>query len=249
MLLFLGLMGGLMSELSLASALSCPLCHSQQTALFSQDQRRCYFICACCDLVFADPASLLDSQAELAIYQQHQNDPADPRYRQFLAKLASPLLQRLQRQSDASQQPLLGLDFGAGPGPTLSLMLSEAGLQMALYDPYFAADKSVLQHRYDVICCTEAIEHFYQPAEEWQLWLRMLKAGSWLGLMTKLRPVAADFARWHYKNDPTHVSFFSQHTFQYLATRDGFSLEIIGNDVILLQYLPSTIKAAGAEHA
>lgn len=249
MLLFLGLMGGLMSELSLASALSCPLCHSQQTALFSQDQRRCYFICACCDLVFADPASWLDSQAELAIYQQHQNDPADPRYRQFLAKLASPLLQRLQRQSDASQQPLLGLDFGAGPGPTLSLMLSEAGLQMALYDPYFAADKSVLQHRYDVICCTEAIEHFYQPAEEWQLWLRMLKAGSWLGLMTKLRPVAADFARWHYKNDPTHVSFFSQHTFQYLATRDGFSLEIIGNDVILLQYLPSTIKAAGAEHA
>jgi hypothetical protein len=241
-------MGLLMSVLPHTSALSCPLCQSPHSGFFSQDQRRCYFLCACCDLVFADPASLLDSQAELAIYQQHQNDPADQRYRQFLAKLATPLLQRLPSQPDVHSQPWQGLDFGSGPGPTLSLMLAEAGLQMAVYDPYFAADKSVLQQRYDVICCTEAIEHFYQPAQEWQLWLQMLKAGSWLGLMTKLRPQTADFARWHYKNDPTHVSFFSQQTFQYLATRDGFSLEIIGNDVILLQYLPSNIRAAGSQH-
>jgi hypothetical protein len=53
--------------------------------------------------------------------------------------------------------------------------------------------------------------------------------------MTKLTDNVADFSQWHYKNDPTHVSFFSRHTFAYLAERDGFSLEIIGPDVILMQ--------------
>ena len=53
--------------------------------------------------------------------------------------------------------------------------------------------------------------------------------------MTKLTDQVTDFANWHYKNDPTHVSFFSSKTFAYLAGRDGFLLEIIGPDVILLQ--------------
>jgi len=43
------------------------------------------------------------------------------------------------------------------------------------------------------------------------------------------------FACWHYKYDPTHVTFFSRATFRYLAERDKLELEFIGNDVILLR--------------
>lgn len=228
--------------------LDCPLCASPETGLFSQDRRRRYFLCPCCDLVFADPASLLDNEAELAIYQQHQNDPSDQRYRQFLAKLAEPLLARLAAVGETPNQQRQGLDFGSGPGPTLSLMLADAGLAMANYDPYFADDKTLLERRYDVICSTEAIEHFYQPALEWQLWLSMLNKDGWLGLMTKLRPEPSAFANWHYKNDPTHVSFFSRATFSYLAKRDQFSVEFIGPDVILLQKLAESAAEHAAEH-
>ncbi len=246
-----------MSEFTVTDRLVCPLCTSENSVLFSQDRRRCYFLCPCCDLVFADPASLLDQDAELAIYQQHQNDPTDLRYRQFLAKLAEPLLARLAPARQWSGHQLQGLDFGSGPGPTLSLMLAEAGLVMANYDPYFADDQTLLQRRYDVICATEAIEHFYQPALEWQLWLTMLNQGGWLGLMTKLRPEPVAFANWHYKNDPTHVSFFSRETFRYLANRDQFSVEFIGPDVILLQKLAtstaepsaSTVTASSAQES
>lgn len=208
----------------------CPLCHNLATQHYYTDKFRDYWHCPDCQLVFASRNSLLTSDAELAIYQQHQNNPDDLGYRQFLNKLASPFLERL------GDKPQIGLDFGAGPGPTLYLLLQQRGHQVANYDPYFAPDAALLQQKYDFICSTEAIEHFYEPAKEWELWLGLLKQQGWLGLMTRLRPEApTDFAKWHYKNDPTHVSFFHADTFGWLARRDGFSLEIIGPDVVIMQ--------------
>lgn len=216
-----------MHEISPASC--CPLCQCPEGSVYSSDQKRQYWRCPRCQLIYADPTTRLSPEAEVSIYQQHQNDPADLRYRAFLNKLAAPLQQKL------ASNTLQGLDFGCGPGPTLSLMLAEVGHQMAIYDPYFADYPAVLQQQYDFICATEVIEHFYQPSREWQLWLDMLKPGAWLGLMTKMTDQVTDFSLWHYKNDPTHVCFFSRETFAYLAQRDGLTLEIIGPDVILMQ--------------
>ncbi|KJF80290.1 class I SAM-dependent methyltransferase [Photobacterium angustum] len=207
----------------------CPLCHSEQHGVFVEDKNRCYFRCQQCALIFADPEAQLSPEQEKAVYDQHQNNPDDMGYRQFLGRLATPLVERLPAG------PLDGLDFGSGPGPTLSIMLEEMGYNMAIYDPYFAPDPSVLTRQYDFVTCTEAIEHFNQPAKEWGLLLSMIKPGGWLGLMTKLATDAEAFTRWHYKNDPTHVSFFSRDTFRFLAQRDGLEVEFVGNDVILLR--------------
>ncbi|KJG04979.1 2-polyprenyl-3-methyl-5-hydroxy-6-metoxy-1,4-benzoquinol methylase [Photobacterium angustum] len=207
----------------------CPLCHSEQHGVFVEDKNRCYFRCQQCVLIFADPEAQLSPEQEKAVYDQHQNNPDDMGYRQFLGRLATPLVERLPAG------PLDGLDFGSGPGPTLSIMLEEMGYNMAIYDPYFAPNPSVLTRQYDFVTCTEAIEHFNQPAKEWGLLLSMIKPGGWLGLMTKLATDAEAFTRWHYKNDPTHVSFFSRDTFRFLAQRDGLEVEFVGNDVILLR--------------
>ncbi|MBY5922758.1 class I SAM-dependent methyltransferase [Ferrimonas balearica] len=206
----------------------CPLCQHPDPGHYHQDKRRHYFQCQRCSLVFADPAALLPAHAEKDQYDKHNNDPGDPGYRRFLSRVAEPLQARLPSGSE-------GLDFGCGPGPTLSLMMSEAGYPTGVYDPYFAPDRTPLRRQYDFITCTEAIEHFYRPAREWHLLVTLLKPGGWLGLMTKLVRGPQAFAQWHYKNDPTHVSFFSQATFEYLAKRDGLRLEFIGADVILLQ--------------
>ncbi|TKB56192.1 class I SAM-dependent methyltransferase [Ferrimonas aestuarii] len=206
----------------------CPLCHHSDTPHYHQDKKRHYFQCNRCHLVFADPNSLLPPNAEKQQYDQHQNNPADMGYRKFLGRLATPLLKRVQPNSQ-------GLDFGCGPGPTLSLMCQEQGHQMAVYDPYFFPDRQPLRQQYDFVTCTEAIEHFYRPSREWQLLLSLVKPGGTLGLMTKLVKDVDAFANWHYKNDPTHVSFFSRLTFRYLAEQDNLQIEFIGNDVILLQ--------------
>lgn len=206
----------------------CPLCEETNTKFYFEDRRRQYFQCSRCELVFVPPEMRLDAVAEKAMYDLHDNDPEDERYRRFLSRLADPLTERLEPNSH-------GLDFGCGPGPTLSLMLEEAGHNMALYDVYYYPEQKALENRYDYLTSTEVIEHLYQPDKVWQQWLNLVKPGGWIGLMTKLVKDVEAFAGWHYKNDITHVCFYSRRTFQYLAERDKLQLEFIGNDVILLR--------------
>ncbi|MDP6959818.1 MAG: class I SAM-dependent methyltransferase, partial [Planctomycetota bacterium] len=86
-------------------------------------------------------------------------------------------------------QPLLpsqakGLDFGSGPGPTLSLLMEESGYEVTLFDPFFAPDRSVLQVCYDFISCSETAEHFSDPRKEFDLFQKLLRPGGVLGVMT-----------------------------------------------------------------
>jgi len=53
--------------------------------------------------------------------------------------------------------------------------------------------------------------------------------------MTKLAGDVEMFANWHYKIDPTHISFFSAQSFEYLGQQWGSAPTIIGADVIIYQ--------------
>ena len=53
--------------------------------------------------------------------------------------------------------------------------------------------------------------------------------------MTKRAADREAFAQWHYKQDPTHVCFWSDTSLQWLANDLSADLEIIGSDVALLQ--------------
>lgn len=191
------------------------------------DLDRAYFRCQTCRLIFVLPDRFLSLQAEKAEYDRHQNNPADPGYRQFLGRLFVPLQAHLP---PASQ----GLDFGSGPGPTLSVMLIEAGHGVRLYDPFYANDRAALGERYDFITATEVVEHLRQPRLDLDRLWQCLKPGGVLGLMTKLSRDDAAFARWHYKADRCHICFFSAQTFVWLATHWQARLTLIAPDVILL---------------
>ncbi|NOH39914.1 class I SAM-dependent methyltransferase [Vibrio coralliilyticus] len=206
----------------------CPLCHNPESLHYFEDKRREYLQCPQCELVFVNPEQRLDAKAEKAHYDLHENDPNDAGYRTFLSRVADPILERIEPGST-------GIDFGCGPGPTLSLMLQEQGHNMSLYDLYYHPNTEVLDCTYDFMTATEVIEHLYHPDQIWQQWLNLVKPGGWIGLMTKMVIDVEAFAKWHYKNDPTHVVFFSRNTFKYLAERDQLKLEFIGNDVILLR--------------
>jgi len=211
--------------------MNCPLCdYSNSPSLYHQDNRRRYHQCLRCQLVFVDPLYLPASNVEKAEYELHQNSSHDEGYVRFLDKLLSPLSLYFEPNMDV-------LDFGCGPGPVLGELMAKKGMNVKLYDPFFAHYPENLDQRYDIITCTEAIEHFHTPSIEWQCWLNILKPKGILGIMTKRVIDKQRFATWHYKNDPTHVSFFSEATFRYLALRDGFSVEFPTNDVVLMKKL------------
>ncbi|HSM04200.1 MAG TPA: hypothetical protein VK858_06250, partial [Longimicrobiales bacterium] len=107
----------------------CPLCGSRRVPPFATQGVRRFLRCGRCDLIFLDPAQRLGPGEERARYETHRNDPRDPDYRTFLDRLLVPLLERLAPGAR-------GLDYGSGPGPTLSRMLTEAGHPTVDYDPF-----------------------------------------------------------------------------------------------------------------
>ena len=208
----------------------CPLCKHSDCYAYHQGSKpeRDYFHCPNCDLVFVPVRFHLCSKEEQRIYDQHNNLPSDPNYRGFLNKLCQPLSKLLPKGAK-------GLDFGSGPGPTLSLMLEENGFSCVNYDKYYANDPDVLTQDFDFVSTTEVVEHLSNPGEIFELLFKLVhKRAGVLGLMTKQHsqdPV--HFANWHYKNDPTHISFYSQSTLIYLSQRYQKHLDIIGDDVAI----------------
>lgn len=211
------------------SFLHCPLCKNTEGCNhFYSDRYRDYYKCSHCDLIHVPSSQHLSPEAERAEYDKHQNSPIDINYRKFLSRLFTPLAIRLGPAS-------YGLDFGSGPGPTLSLMFEEAGHQMNLFDPFYAPEKQVLTSQYDFITASEVVEHIYDPAIELARLWSILKPGGWLGIMTKLVLDQDAFSRWHYKNDLTHICFFSSKTMDWLAQQWQAKLLKIGKDVLLFQ--------------
>jgi hypothetical protein len=212
---------------------TCLLCGCTGIVPYHRDKIRDYLNCRTCNLVFVPPAQHLSEADEKACYDLHDNKPGDPGYRRFLDRLFTPLNQRLAPSS-------LGLDFGCGPGPALAQMFEEAGHSVALYDPYYAPDESVLSARYDFITLSEVVEHLAEPGKELDCLWNGLAPGGWLGIMTKRIRDQEAFRTWHYIIDPTHIGFFSETTFQWLTRHwssmgTPASLVITGNDVVLIK--------------
>jgi len=203
----------------------CPLCQTVEGTDFHQD-RRTYYRCPTCLLVFVLPGQFLSPDEEKAQYDHHENSADDPGYRRFLGRLFDPLSQRLAPNSR-------GLDFGSGPGPTLSVMFAETGHRMEIYDPFYAPETGPLQRQYDFITTSEVVEHLHHPRRELDRLWSCLSPGGALGIMTKRVGNREEFPHWHYKNDRTHVCFYSLETFEWLAEYWNATLTVPDDDVVI----------------
>ena len=206
----------------------CRVCLRNSLAPFLQKDGLNYLRCCKCQATLVSAAQLPSHQTQLQKYQQHENDPLDARYREFLNRLAAPLLAELP----ANQ---VGLDFGCGPGPALADMLSQAGHSMRLYDPFFFPDATVLDQQFDFVTCTEVAEHFHQPHAEFKRMVASLKPSGLLALMTSFQHDDSRFADWHYRRDPTHVTFYKQETFDFIAAEFSLTCKIPCKNVAFLR--------------
>lgn len=204
----------------------CPLC-AGGAAPFEPGAARGARRCGTCALTFIPESRHLSPEAEKARYARHDNRPDDPGYRGFLDRLLEPLSRRLRPGAE-------GLDFGCGPGPTASVMMRERGFKMADYDPYFLPDEAALARTYDFIVCTEVLEHLRRPAETLALLDRLLRPEGMLGAMTMLLADDGAFATWWYAQDPTHIAFYKEETFRWLARSKVWSLELLPRGAVLM---------------
>jgi len=206
----------------------CPLCLSPDTDIYYSEPARDYYQCCICRLVYVPGRFLLSPDQEKAVYDKHLNTPEDEGYRAFLSRLYTPMLDELDPGS-------FGLDFGSGPGPTLSVMFNESGHDMEIYDHFYADNPSVFDSQYAFITATEVLEHLYTPGRELERLWACLEPGGLLGIMTKRVRNRHVFSVWHYKNDPTHVCFYSRHTFDWLAGKWEAEVRYPAGDVVIFR--------------
>jgi len=201
---------------------ACPLCSNASARELSE--ARNYWHCPACDLRFLHPQLRLSPDAEKARYDLHTESDG---HRTFLEPAANAISVRVSAGAE-------GLDFGCGPFPVLSDILKERGFRMSTYDPYFAPDTACLQRTYDFITATEVAEHLYHPEQVFAELLNLLRPNGHLALMTLLVQPTTDFSKWYYRLDPTHVVFYSQITFNWVAQRFGFSDVVFPNERMVL---------------
>lgn len=197
----------------------CPLCGGQEAVLFHTDvAARRYFDCPICELIFLDPGQRLMLSDEASRYLEHRNDGADAGYVEFLRRLADPVAGRLPPGAH-------GLDFGCGPAPVMSDLLTAKGFPCAAYDPFFLPDDTALAREYDFVTCSEVVEHLHDPGATFALLGGLLSRGGLLGVMTRFYGHEAPFESWWYRRDPTHVCFYAEPTMQWIAAHHGWAVD------------------------
>ncbi|MGM0432971.1 MAG: methyltransferase domain-containing protein [Spirochaetota bacterium] len=193
----------------------CPLCSTHGAQLLA-DRHHSFYHCSCCGLLFRAPEDLPDPDEEKRRYEEHNNDVNDSRYQAFV----SPIVEAVTHHRAPGD---LGLDYGAGTGPVISKLLTDAGYHIEQYDPFFCNRPEVLTREYDYIVCCEVIEHFFRPYQEFVTLKHLLRPNGTIYCYTNIFDFTVRFDRWNYKNDPTHVSIYQERTFSWIKEALGFS--------------------------
>ena len=179
---------------------------------------RIYHVCRDCGFTFLDPSSRLREDEEKKRYDQHNNTPGARGYIQWLTAFLEEAVLPFADEGCAV------LDFGSGPVPVLARLMEERGYKVSIHDKYFAPHMP--QGPFDLITSTEVFEHLADPLGTLKYLKEILTPGGRLSIKTSLRPLSdEEFLSWWYREDSTHISFFSAHSLNALASKSGVTLE------------------------
>lgn len=188
-----------------------------------------FYRCTYCRAIYRDFKTFVNTEIEEKRYRTHNNDVFDERYQKFVSPITDTVSQDFPKTAK-------GLDYGCGTGPVATFILEKKGYDIKLYDPFFYPDTSFVNNQYDFIICCEVMEHFFNPQAEFQKLRGLLKPDGKLYCKTKM--ITDDFSvenfkKWHYKNDPTHVFFYSPKTLEVIQELFGFTTVTFDEKLII----------------
>lgn len=193
----------------------CRLCN-EATGSFYKEKTREFVVCKNCRGVQLLPEYFISARAEEDRYLTHNNDVEDVRYQNFVSPITSGVLADFTTKNS-------GLDYGCGTGPVAATELEKKGFPVRLFDPYFHPDTEALENTYDFIICCEVMEHFHEPRQEFKTLSQLLNTGGKMYCKTSLFSEEIDFETWYYKNDPTHVFFYTEKSLDWIRQNMEFS--------------------------
>lgn len=189
----------------------CRLCGERKTRALGIEGLE-YGDCPRCGYIGLARRSFPSREAEEARYRLHRNDPGEPGYRAYLSSFVDAALASFLAAGASI------LDFGSGPEPALAKLLEARGYRSRAYDPFFAPSRSWRGEEWDAIALHEVAEHLREPARSLRYLAGRLAPGGILALRTRFAPdVESAFAPWWYRRDSTHLGFWRNESFSFLA--------------------------------
>ena len=125
------------------------------------------------------------------------------------------------------------MDYGCGYAPALANILKKDGFNIELYDPFFFKNENIFFRKFNFVTCSEVVEHFFKPYEEFNKLDCLLAKNSWLAVMTSFMSEDYLFENWHYRRDPTHVVFYKKMTFRIIANQRNWKINFPSKNVVL----------------
>ena len=204
----------------------CPICNSDIEVLSSTmtelkigtEQDR-FGRCTLCGTISVNPKYYLSTNEEVLRYGKHDNSLKNSNYCDYLLSVYNSFNTR------QIIEPIL--DFGCGENAVLTELLRQNGIDIDGFDPNY--ENFILKDRmYNTILSIEAVEHFREPMVSFTIMNNLLNSGGDIFIRTELLESVPYFSAWWYKNDPTHIVFYSRTSFEFIS--DYFSWEIVSFD-------------------
>ncbi|MDD3123033.1 MAG: methyltransferase domain-containing protein [Candidatus Izemoplasmatales bacterium] len=202
----------------------CIICNTDVHTFRSDAQNIEYHRCPNCDLISKDESSYISVEAETKLYLLHHNSIESKDYVAYLKNFVNKAILPFNKGYHL-------LEFGSGPTPVLtSILKDEYGFSVEKYDKIFSKKKDYLDYQYNVITCTEVIEHVSELMPLFEEWNKVLFNDGIISIMTLFHPQENDvFLKWWYIRDQTHINFFSRRTFEVLAKIFHFDILFCDN--------------------
>jgi len=190
--------------------MKCPICESESGVLFCSDNKRDYFRCNVCRLIYVSQKDFISPAEEKERYNFHNNTLDNKDYVTYLRSVVDEL-----RRIPVTNPVVL--DFGSGEHSVLTCILQEQGIACTAYDPLHALSPSLPERNFDIVILCEVIEHLRDIQREAALINKVLKPEGYILIRTELYSEQDDFVNWWYTKDCTHINFYSLPAIQNLS--------------------------------
>ncbi len=110
------------------------------------------------------------------------------------------------------------------------------------WDLFFDNEKKLLLEKSDLVLCLEVAEHFEEPAEGFSALSKLCAENGFVAVGTS--PVKKDvespdgFSSWWYKDDITHVSFYTEVAAELCGSRAGLDYVGMASDRVFIFQKP-----------
>lgn len=211
--------------------LQCKICGGLLENLSSPINDKEFHYCSICDSFSKHESQYPTEEVQREVYAYHENSLDQLDYVDYLVNFVEKAILPFKNGNRL-------LEFGSGPTPVLSAILEDRyHFEVSIHDKFFAPSKEYKFTKFNVISSTEVIEHISDPMIVFEDWVELLESGGIISIMTLFHPKEKEkFLEWWYVRDRTHLLFYSEKTFEWIATH--FNLKILycdHNRMIVLQ--------------